>query len=1049
MTNTNTKRLPTNITELWKDLNNGGYDDDPELYLLHYAILKARKDDAKFRDERKHYGSASPIIKPQRGPFIESIAAVFRQKLASLAGNTRLIQGANRDFAKLLAIFTNAFTVPPQPNEIDQPELGIYLLANIVGTALLDNLTVQGRPSIELLSLASKLVLPIEVEYWSRCNMRDNSDIVAATLKHYGTKQHSTLEQRITNITLVFNKRGIPKPNLKNLLPGCVAIIEMFLDPSMWQDGKTMLIRVNDSSVVFNDQVKQQLLSEDNISWANSTMLPITNVPKPWRATDQPDCFNTTGGFHNPELRRVTPLGHGRHRHYRTTSSQAAVQAVNCIQSTQYVIDERVANFVLQLIEYNQENRDHTFKNLPAMPRFTRKEIEDGTADLEEVKKRKEGAELIPDKEARNEDAGLQRIKTELGFDWKENNKKLAEHYATAMEQEDRYRRTCLIQSRIKELLKDYFKDGFYFSSGIDHRGRIYAKADIFGPQGSKPERACLNFKNGEELTEATLREVHIAIGGAAAGTKISYDEREQVGKSLHTHLIDIGADLMAHRTEIFSADAPWTYAQLASGMYRYYKLGEPWNVPLASDATNSGIQWWASITNDEKVMGLANLTKATFGSKPSDAYAVVGEAVASVIPDFKFTYKDKVGRKHTCTKEEREVVIKLATTRACLKNSIMTKLYGSHVLTRGDDITSMAHEHLTEDELKIFHDKLGVLTASLIEKAMKDTFANQDRAMNIIKDAARLSVRIKVAGYRRVKSMARSVFRFNMLQSTNGVLIDAVLRWLALNPFLLAELQPDELKERQEKYKELEYKLEEYKEKPTDELSDDIQEIKDWLHKQETDNTHYPKKVLKVVRESATTDPFTRRVVEFYDRIRLEEDRKFAVDAAKADCKLQWLTSDGTRVVVREPFSEGDVIKVGVLPQMRVRISNDHTIDQTRLAKAAAPSFIHSFDSCLMRRIVTALNTDALCVHDSIALLPSRLPQLRKLVGEQMAKMIGTDGRNLLRHYINNQFNERPYGVLAKTWKDAIEMLMNSIDSLPEPIDYNAAVVDSIYAWN
>jgi hypothetical protein len=1048
-------QLPKSIEKLWQQVEAGAYNNDPELLLLHYATIMARKEDASCRTISKHYGSNSPLLKPLRHPFIRNIYGILDTFLGKLKGDSRNIQGSNRHLLKILATFTNEYCVPPRVDELEQPHLGLFIIANVLATTILDNLTIKGQPSIEVMDLADKLMQPLEIEYWCRMSMREHTDVVESALHLYGTKAQSTLDQRLKNIALFFNRQGVKKPQLKNLKESCIALISLMVDPGYWQDGKTLLVLVNDKkSVELNAEFKAMLDDEDLlVSWTASAMLPITERPLPWRATGAPDAFNTSGGFHNEELRRVNPVGHGRHRLYRSVSSQEAVTAVNIIQSTQYVIDKAVAQFVLDLIELNRTNRDIKVPSLQSMPRWTRDEIADGTADLPEVQNRKLGAQLIPDKDTRNSAAGLAKIQEELKFDWEANNKVLKDMYGEALNQQERYRRTCMIERRLKELMNDHFSGGMYFVAGIDHRGRIYAKSDAIGPQGSKPERACLVFAKGERLTKESLREVHIAIGGAAAGTKISYNERERVGIALHNHLIDVGADLMEYRDEIFSADAPWTYAQLASGMHRYYTLGQDWNVPLASDATNSGIQWWASITNDPTVMALANLAQASVGAKPSDAYGAIGKAVASEIDKFKFEYRNDKKQLIKCTDEEKAIVIKLAQVRACLKSSIMTKLYSSHVTTRGEDINGMAREHLTEDEAKIYHDKLGLLTAMLIERAMKDTFANQDRAMRLVKQAARVSTSMRVNVYRQAKRPSTPWIYHALLCGTNAdelsyfTIATSTVKLYPFGP--KAELHPLQLKERLEKFNELAI-LDEQLKKHED-VEDKIEEIEEWLKQQEQDNTHYADKVAKDLRHDSTRDPFTRRVVDYYERRRLANDKAYAVDAAAAKCRLTWTVPDKTKVVVREPYAEGDVIKVGILPQMRCNLTQDATIDKARLGRAAAPSLIHSLDSCLMRRIVNTLKCDALCVHDSIALLPSRLPQLRELVGKEMAKMVGTDGRDILRHFVKAQFSDKPEmnAKQNKDWMDVRKELLDAIDELPDAIDYSSVVDGCIYAWN
>ena len=186
------------------------------------------------------------------------------------------------------------------------------------------------------------------------------------------------------------------------------------------------------------------------------------------------------------------------------------------------------------------------------------------------------------------------------------------------------------------QVIRDF--DSIHFSWSFDYRGRAYPQQQLLQPQGSSVEKCFLRFAQGEPVTEASLKQIHIAIGAAFRDNKQSPAEREQWSRD---NIDKVIASLEGEPSDIriiqnnWEAAEPWDAYQLTKAYQRSVIGSEPWDVPLAIDASSSGTQLLSALLRDEQGLIYTNVIVAdpfAPDNGPVDGYVKVAEAAIQLI---------------------------------------------------------------------------------------------------------------------------------------------------------------------------------------------------------------------------------------------------------------------------------------------------------------------------------------------------------------------------------------------------------------------------------
>lgn len=224
-----------------------------------------------------------------------------------------------------------------------------------------------------------------------------------------------------------------------------------------------------------------------------------------------------------------------------------------------------------------------------------------------------------------------------------------------------------------------------WFPVYFDTRGRWYYRG-MPNPQGSDMSKACLHFADQKPLGERGLFWLKVHIANSLGFDKARFADRarwvEQRWKALEAAL-----DAPEDAREVWGTDAPWCAFSaawelrraLASPNPREYLCG----VPVAMDATCSGLQHFSALLRDPVGGRYVNLTDPNGSGPKEDIYGQVSN-VALQYMQRDLESDDPVIR------QMAEFWISVGIPRSMAKKPVMTYVYGATLAGAAQHIEDM-----------------------------------------------------------------------------------------------------------------------------------------------------------------------------------------------------------------------------------------------------------------------------------------------------------------------------------------------------------------------
>lgn len=210
-----------------------------------------------------------------------------------------------------------------------------------------------------------------------------------------------------------------------------------------------------------------------------------------------------------------------------------------------------------------------------------------------------------------------------------------------------------------------------WFPVFVDSRGRWYYRGSP-NPQGSDMSKGVLHFADKKPLGKRGLfwLKVHIA-------NSFGFDKKDMETRAAwtdqHWEAIERALDAPEDYPDVWGTDAPWVMYSAAYELREAYRSGDPYSyecgVPVAKDATCSGLQHFSALLRDPIGGKFVNLTEST-GTK-EDIYMKVADNTLMVIrkdsenPDPLVSVPARFWLKH-------------GVPRALVKKPVMTYVYGA-----------------------------------------------------------------------------------------------------------------------------------------------------------------------------------------------------------------------------------------------------------------------------------------------------------------------------------------------------------------------------------
>ena len=269
------------------------------------------------------------------------------------------------------------------------------------------------------------------------------------------------------------------------------------------------------------------------------------------------------------------------------------------------------------------------------------------------------------------------------------------------------FKRSCRTRMIMESIKRFEDRDRFYIPWSFDYRGRAYPIPAFLTPQDTDFGKALIRFADETYITSRGCQWLAFQCATTYGLDKATMKERlDWVLKNIPL-IIRVAKDPIDNLGDWEAADEPW---QFLSACEEYYnvcitKSRKTTGLPVATDATCSGLQILAGLARDKSTAQLVNVLPS---DRPQDAYKVVAETSKPYIPPSLHNVWD----------------------RKCVKRTVMTIPYNAKPFSN----RSYIKDALREKGVEIHKDDL-TITVRAVRDAMQSVVPGPMSVMKWIED--------------------------------------------------------------------------------------------------------------------------------------------------------------------------------------------------------------------------------------------------------------------------------------------------------------------------
>ena len=203
------------------------------------------------------------------------------------------------------------------------------------------------------------------------------------------------------------------------------------------------------------------------------------------------------------------------------------------------------------------------------------------------------------------------------------------------------FKKSCRTRMTMEaaKLFKD--KKEFFIPWSFDYRGRAYPIPAFLTPQDTDFGKSLLMFSEGSFMTSDAEDWLAFQVATTYGLDKAPIHERMDWVAENDEVISAVALDPIGNLSIWEGADEPWQFLA-ACDEYHHCVIKRDrsyTSLPIAVDATCSGLQILAGLCRDART---ANLVNVLPGEKPADAYAVVAEHAKPNVPESIRPYMDR-----------------------------------------------------------------------------------------------------------------------------------------------------------------------------------------------------------------------------------------------------------------------------------------------------------------------------------------------------------------------------------------------------------------------
>ncbi len=209
------------------------------------------------------------------------------------------------------------------------------------------------------------------------------------------------------------------------------------------------------------------------------------------------------------------------------------------------------------------------------------------------------------------------------------------------------FKRSC--RTRMTMNAVDVFEkyEKFYCPWSLDYRGRCYPIPAFLTPQDTDFGKSLLKFHRQALMTPEAERWLSFQVSTTAGNDKLPIDERLDWTNDNHSLITAVATDPIGNLSTWEGMDEPWQFLAACDEYYHTCILCDRnyTNLPVAVDATCSGLQILAGLARDASTAKLVNVLPS---DKPQDAYKVIAEEAKPHVPESVRPHMDRKTTKRT-----------------------------------------------------------------------------------------------------------------------------------------------------------------------------------------------------------------------------------------------------------------------------------------------------------------------------------------------------------------------------------------------------------------
>ena len=268
------------------------------------------------------------------------------------------------------------------------------------------------------------------------------------------------------------------------------------------------------------------------------------------------------------------------------------------------------------------------------------------------------------------------------------------------------FRRSCRTRMTMEAVRRFKNKD-FYIPWSFDYRGRAYPIPAFLTPQDTDFGKSLIRFADESVLTENARDWLAFQCATTYGLDKATMTERLAWTNANVSLISRVAQDPIDNIGDWEEADEPWQFLAACDEYYNciIMQTKNCTGLPVATDATCSGLQILAGLARDKRTAQLVNVLPA---DRPQDAYKVVAEVSKWNIPDRLRNIWD----------------------RKCVKRTVMTIPYNAKPFSNRTYIK----DALLEKNIEIDKDEL-TQTVQAVRDAMSVKFPGPMSVMKWIED--------------------------------------------------------------------------------------------------------------------------------------------------------------------------------------------------------------------------------------------------------------------------------------------------------------------------